>query len=177
VKVSLLESNTNLNSNTSKSKLNKRGNSIMFTSKIDPKITLMVLAVVVAFFCCQFPYLILHLCSSTRSHTREFQIAKAVCDFLTAFNCCINFLIYCFFGQNFRRIAKFILLNPTFSPYNQALMQRNENRRAEERSKQHTQMNEIRRPLDQISKLNGNVAESNSLLNEDSKNVLSEAFT
>jgi hypothetical protein len=86
---------------------------------IDPKTTLMVLAVVLAFFCCQFPYLLLHLLRDpmAKEESFYFKFAKTICDLLVALNCCINFLIYCFFGQNFRHIAKQMLMNPTLKPY------------------------------------------------------------
>jgi hypothetical protein len=98
----------------------KNGNNKPRTApvKLDPKVTLMVLAVVLAFFCCQFPYLIMYILSSY-SNEKWFHIAKVICDFLAALNCCINFLIYCFFGQNFRQIAKQLLFNPTMRPYRQ----------------------------------------------------------
>lgn len=82
----------------------------------------MVMGVVVAFFLCQFPMLILHLAQNLASR-KEYQIAKAFCDFLAALNCCINFLIYCLFGTNFRRIAKYILLHPACDMYSAAKMQ------------------------------------------------------
>lgn len=94
----------------------------------------MILAVVVAFFCCQFPLLILHLLSHYGG-SKWFQIAKVVCDFLAALNCCINFLIYCFFGSNFRRIAKYILLNPSLEIYNPAKMQQYQNHIAQKKIK------------------------------------------
>jgi hypothetical protein len=86
---------------------------------IDPKTPLMVLAVVLAFFCCQFPYLLLHLLRDpmVKEESFYFKFAKTICDLLVALNCCINFLIYCFFGQNFRHIAKQMLMNPTLKPY------------------------------------------------------------
>lgn len=102
--------------------------------KIDPKITFMVLAVVVAFFLCQFPMLILHL-AQTLASRKEYQIAKVFCDFLAALNCCINFLIYCFFGTNFRRIAKYILLHPAWNMYNPAKMQNINNKEKAEKIK------------------------------------------
>lgn len=101
------------------------------THLIDPKITFMVLAVVVAFFFCQFPYLILHLLSSY-GNRKIFQVAKAICDFLAALNCCINFLIYCFFGTNFRNIATFMLLNPSCDIYNKLKFQKYIDRKANE---------------------------------------------
>ncbi len=82
----------------------------------------MVLAVVVAFFLCQFPVLILNL-NASYGYRQDFQIAKVFCDFLAAVNCCVNFLIYCFFGTNFRNIAKYILLHPSLDIYNSAKMQ------------------------------------------------------
>lgn len=102
--------------------------------KIDPKTTVMVLAVVVAFFFCQFPMLILHL-AQTLASRKEYQIAKAFCDFLAALNCCLNFLIYCFFGTNFRRIAKYILLHPGWNMYNSAKMQNINNKEKAEKLK------------------------------------------
>jgi hypothetical protein len=89
--------------------------------RLDPKVTLMILAVVLAFFCSQFPYLIIHLLSKSNAEKLWFHIAKCLCDLLAVLNYCINFIIYCFFGQNFREIAKTIVLNPSLSPYKQKL--------------------------------------------------------
>jgi len=107
--------------------------------KIDPKTTFMIMAVVVAFFCCQFPYLILRVFDHY-GNTKEFQIAKTICDFLAALNCCINFLIYCFFGTNFRRTAKFILCNPTSRPWNESNMRRFMNAKAEKVAKRNREL-------------------------------------
>ena len=85
--------------------------------KIDTRITFMVITGVVAFFLCQFPYLVVNLLAASSSNKKWFHLSKVGCDFLTAFNCCINFFIYCMFGQKFREIAKGILLHPSFSPY------------------------------------------------------------
>jgi hypothetical protein len=89
--------------------------------KLDTRITFMVIAVVVAFFLCQFPYLIVNLLASTQYSGRKwFHLCKVACDFLAALNCCVNFIIYCLFGQKFREIAKDMLLNPSLRPYNRA---------------------------------------------------------
>jgi len=104
--------NNNGKSNTN-AKTSKQSNS---NSKLDPKMTLMVLAVVLAFFLCQFPYLIIRILAANHSNKLWFHFGKAICDFLAALNCCVNFLIYCFFGQNFRQIAKTVLLYRTYSP-------------------------------------------------------------
>jgi hypothetical protein len=93
--------------------------------KFDPKITLMVLAVVSAFFCCQFPYLIMWLLPSSYHLNVWYYIGKTICDFLLTFNCCINFLIYCVFGQNFRSIATQLLCHPSLKPYNRAILRNN----------------------------------------------------
>lgn len=92
--------------------------SIASSIKLDPKITIMVLAVVLAFFCCQFPYLIFNLLSEKYFRKKWFLTGMSVCNIFGTLNCCINFLIYCFFGQNFRQIAKSLLFNPSFRPYN-----------------------------------------------------------
>lgn len=104
-----------------------RKSSVSASLSIDPKITLMVLAVVLAFFCCQFPYLLLYLLRDPKAKQESFnfKLAKTICDFLAAFNCCINFLIYCFFGQNFRNIAKTMLFHPSLTPYSRATLHRN----------------------------------------------------
>nr|QVK45809.1 G protein-coupled receptor [Proales similis] len=99
----------------------------------DPKVTLMVLAVVLAFFLSQFPYLLLRVFSNPKVDTVRFHIAKVFCDLLAAINCCVNFLIYCVFGQNFRQISKGILLNPSLRPYAQQYVatQKNASRNAQ----------------------------------------------
>ena len=114
-------SNTN---NSTENAINSNTKNSKQLSVLDPKITLIVLAVVLSFFCCNFPYLILHIFQSTSANQKWFKFSKVFCDFLAALNCCINFLIYCFFGCNFRQIAKMILLNPSFNPYSQLLIQR-----------------------------------------------------
>jgi hypothetical protein len=86
-------------------------------SKIDPMITLMILAIVFVFFLCQFPYFLLHMVRYVSGDKIWFKIAKTFADLLISFNCCINFVIYCFFGQNFRRIAHSILFHPSLTPY------------------------------------------------------------
>jgi hypothetical protein len=91
--------------------------------KLDTRITFMVIAVVVAFFFCQFPYLVVNLMASTHSQVKLWHLSKIGCDFLTALNCCINFIIYCLFGQKFREIAKELLLRPSLMPYSRANMQ------------------------------------------------------
>jgi hypothetical protein len=77
--------------------------------KIDPKITLMVITVVIAFFICQFPYLIFTILS-VNYNTKWLHILKIFCDLLSVINCCINFLIYCLFSNMFRMIASEILM-------------------------------------------------------------------
>lgn len=92
--------------------------SLASSIKLDPKITIMVMAIVLAFFLCQFPYLILNILADSKyAKNKWFHIAKIICDLLITFNCCVNFLIYCFFGQNFREIAKLMLCNPSLKPY------------------------------------------------------------
>jgi hypothetical protein len=89
--------------------------------KLDTRITFMVIAVVVAFFLCQFPYLIVNLMASPQNSGRKwFHLSKVACDFLAALNCCVNFIIYCLFGQKFREIAKEMLFNPSLRPYHRA---------------------------------------------------------
>lgn len=39
-------------------------------------------------------------------------------------NYCLNFLIYCFFGQNFRELAHFMICYPSLHPYNQTKLMR-----------------------------------------------------
>ena len=83
------------------------------TSKIDPKITFMVLAVVIAFFICQFPYLIFTII--TVKHENKFvYVLKLVSDLLATVSCSVNFLIYCLFGQKFRETANEILFSKSF---------------------------------------------------------------
>jgi hypothetical protein len=84
-------------------------------------ITFMILSVVVAFFLCQFPYFVLYMLMNNHSNEKWFQIAKSIADLLAAFNCCINFLIYCLFGQNFRMIAKILLCYPSIRPYKNSI--------------------------------------------------------
>lgn len=91
------------------------------SSKIDPKITFMVLAVVISFFICQFPYLILYVIN-VQKETRFKHIFKIFGDLLATINCCINFLIYCLFSPKFRQTTDEILFNrkpnQTFKPPN-----------------------------------------------------------
>jgi hypothetical protein len=77
--------------------------------KIDPKITLMVITVVIAFFICQFPYLIFTV-MSVNHNTKWLHILKIFCDLLSVINCCVNFLIYCLFSSMFRTIASEIIV-------------------------------------------------------------------
>lgn len=103
---------------TSKKSVNNLRSSLASSIKLDPKITIMVMAIVFAFFLCQFPYLIVNIIYSTHQESKWFYISKIVCDILTVLNYCVNFLIYCFFGQNFRELAKFLLCHPSLHPYN-----------------------------------------------------------
>lgn len=105
----LTKSQSNLNSVA----INRRSNG----RKLDTRVTAMVIAVVVVFFLCQFPYLIVNILAYKYSKNKYFQFSKAACDFLAVLNCCLNFIIYCLFGQKFREIAKNILLHPTMNPY------------------------------------------------------------
>ena len=84
---------------------------------LDTRLTFIVLSVVLAFFCSQFPNLIIWKLAASHSNKLWFHIAKACCDLLLVTNYCVNFLIYCFFGHNFRTIAHTILLKPSCSPY------------------------------------------------------------
>lgn len=54
----------------------------------------------------------------------NFQQQQKRCDLLSVINYCINFLIYCFFGQNFRELAAFMLCHPSLHPYNQTKLLR-----------------------------------------------------
>ena len=77
-----------------------------YIKDLDLKVTFMILAVVLAFFIFQSPYLIINIMSTSGNpNGKWFHIIKVWCDFFLALNCSINFLIYCFFGQNFRAIA------------------------------------------------------------------------
>lgn len=129
------------NTTTTKSKIRS---SIASTLKLDPKITFMVMGVVIAFFLCQFPYLIINILATKHANEKWFHIAKAICDLLAALNCCINFLIYCIFGQNFRQIAKLIFCNPSLNPYDRAVSLR-------------SQISEKRKKLKKSYILNSNV--------------------
>ena len=87
----------------------KRANTISIsTSRIDPKITFLVLAVVIAFFICQFPYFIVTILS-VKHATSLFHTLKLFSDLLACVSCSVNFLIYCVFGQKFRETANEIL--------------------------------------------------------------------
>ncbi|CAF0937540.1 unnamed protein product [Brachionus calyciflorus] len=107
--------------------------------KLDPKITFMVIAVVLAFFICQFPYLVLNILATAHANKKWFHITKPFCDLLAAINCCVNFIIYCFFGHNFREIAKIILFNPSMNPYNRALYLKNQMELAQKLKSSYTQ--------------------------------------
>jgi hypothetical protein len=125
--------------------------------KLDPMVTLMVLCVVLAFFCSQFPYLIINLLAKSSSSKLWFHIAKCLCDFLAALNYCINFIIYCFFGQKFREVAKQILLNPSLTPYKQSRSQNHQNRAAKSSTGGNiiTKISKIRnKPLETIDNKN-----------------------
>jgi len=73
-------------------------------SNLDLRVTFMVLAVVLAFFLFQSPYLIIRMIPLTQ-RGKWWEIIKVLSDLFLALNFSINFLIYCFFGQNFRTIA------------------------------------------------------------------------
>lgn len=62
---------------TSKKSVSMLRTSLASSIKLDPRITLMVMAIVFAFFLCQFPYLVVNiLFSSSHNNTKGFFIAK-----------------------------------------------------------------------------------------------------
>jgi phosphate starvation-inducible membrane PsiE len=73
-------------------------------SNLDLRVTFMVLTVVLAFFLFQSPYLIIRMIPLSQ-RGKWWEIIKVLSDLFLALNFSINFLIYCFFGQNFRTIA------------------------------------------------------------------------
>ena len=73
-------------------------------SNLDLRVTFMVLTVVLAFFLFQSPYLIIRMIPLAQ-RGKWWEIIKVLSDLFLALNFSINFLIYCFFGQNFRTIA------------------------------------------------------------------------
>ena len=81
------------------------------SNKIDPKITFMVLAVVVSFFICQFPYLMVTILSVKHGNAILLHKLKLISDLLATISCSVNFLIYCVFGQKFRETANHILFS------------------------------------------------------------------
>lgn len=95
-------------------------------------ITIMLIAVVFLFFCCQCPVLILHIMQSMfcmDSETDRFrcqasafyQYAQVVAKFLLVCNLSLNFACYCLFSQKFRQVLRETLpalpsLSSFFSP-------------------------------------------------------------
>ena len=99
------------NSATTKPLVRAKHSSIMASNKIDPKITFMVLAVVVSFFICQFPYLTVTILTVKHHNTKFVHVLKLISDLLATVSCSVNFLIYCVFGQKFRETANNILFS------------------------------------------------------------------
>jgi hypothetical protein len=89
----------------------KKKSAVNYTNKIDPKITFMIFAVVISFFICQFPYLLVTILSVNHGNTKFIHKLKLISDSLATVSCSVNFLIYCVFGQNFRETANIILLS------------------------------------------------------------------
>jgi neuromedin U receptor 2 len=89
----------------------KKKSAVNFTNKIDPKITFMILAVVISFFICQFPYLLVTILSVKHENTKFLHKLKLISDSLATVSCSVNFLIYCVFGQKFRETANNILFS------------------------------------------------------------------
>jgi hypothetical protein len=113
----MLNAKSSINKKISNQQQQKRVASKKTNIILDTRITVMIVAVVIVFFICQFPYLIINIVSGDCWKEFAFNKIKIYCDLLTAINCCSNFVIYCFFGQKFRETAKELLCNPSFSPY------------------------------------------------------------
>lgn len=60
----------------SKKSMSVLRSSLASSINIDPRITLMVMAIVLVFFLCQFPYLIINILFTRNSNTLGFNIAK-----------------------------------------------------------------------------------------------------
>lgn len=95
-------------------------------------ITIMLIAVVFLFFCCQCPVLILHIMQSMFCMDSEsdrfrcqasafYQYAQVIAKFLLVCNLSLNFACYCLFSQKFRQVLREALpalpsLSSFFSP-------------------------------------------------------------
>ena len=123
---SSINNNNNVNNTTTTPTLNHKnstnGTNIASVSapsvstanvKIDPKVTIMVLAVVISFFFCQFPYMMLTILS-VKYQSRSLLILKTFSDLLTTINCCTNFFVYCLFSQKFRETATEVLYGKNY---------------------------------------------------------------
>ena len=71
-------------------------------------VTTMLVSVVIVFMMCQVPAAVYNVARAIDADTVEnmfgWQILSAVRNFLVTFNSAINFLLYCAFGQKFRRV-------------------------------------------------------------------------
>ena len=71
-------------------------------------VTIMLVSVVIVFMMCQVPAAVYNVAraidSPTVSHRLGWKILSGVRNFLVTFNSAINFLLYCAFGQKFRRV-------------------------------------------------------------------------
>ena len=79
------------------------------------KVTTMLIAVVIIFLICQFPWAILLIYKAyTSAHNipvprDKVRITGNVCNILVVFNASINFLLYSYFSSRFRRVFKQII--------------------------------------------------------------------
>lgn len=79
------------------------------SSKQENKITIMLIAVVILFFICQFPtaiMLIIYTMYTPGPNTRNYYVfigLNNIFNFLMALNSAGNFLLYCLFSQRYRR--------------------------------------------------------------------------
>jgi hypothetical protein len=73
-------------------------------------ITFMLVTIVLLFFVCQFPNLVVHLIHAfsefSSSRSVAFSYWHQWANFLLIFNTASNFAIYCFFGENFRNAVR-----------------------------------------------------------------------
>ena len=71
-------------------------------------VTTMLVSVVIVFMMCQVPAAVYNVARAIDAETVEnmlgWKILSAVRNFLVTFNSAINFLLYCAFGQKFRRV-------------------------------------------------------------------------
>ncbi|VDI26462.1 Hypothetical predicted protein [Mytilus galloprovincialis] len=69
-------------------------------------VTIMLVSVVIVFMICQLPALVYNVAFSVNSyviHMYGWQILSTIRNFMVTFNSAINFILYCAFGQKFRR--------------------------------------------------------------------------